>query len=135
MTTPSAFSTYLFSLQFGPAVLESVPVLGIDLHDPTMTIVYASTLLEEMFGYDKGELIGKPLDVLLRPEDVEAHHAHFEEFSAAPSTRPMNAGVHVDAVKKDGSPLKVQVSLAVQPVGQTDCAIAFMADVTWASQS
>ena len=52
--TSNAFSEYLFLLQFGPAALQSVSVLAVDLADPEMKIIYASRLLEEMFGYDPG---------------------------------------------------------------------------------
>ena len=128
--TPTAFSEYLFLVQFGPAVLQSVSVLAVDFADPDMKIVYASALLEEMFGYPPRELIGRSLDVLLRPEDVAVHREHFSRYQRNPGTRTMNAGVWVDGVKKDGTRFKVQVSLCVQPVGKTDCVIACIADVS-----
>ncbi len=128
--TSSAFSEYLFLIQFGPAVLESVAVLAVKLDDPTMEIVYASPLLEEMFGWGHGELHGLSLDVLLRPEDVGLHHEHFARYQQQPTTRTMNAGVWVDGRRKDGSAFKAQVSLCVQPVGRQDCVIACIADVT-----
>ena len=128
--TSNAFSEYLFLIQFGPAVLQSVSVLAVDMADPDMKVVYASRLLEEMFGYDPGELQGKSLDVLLKAESVDAHRAHFRRYQENPTTRTMNAGVWVDGVRKDGTVIKIQVSLCVQPVGRTDCVIACVADVT-----
>lgn len=130
MTLGSAFSEYLFLIQFGPAVLKSVAVLAVDLADPEMKIIYASPLLEEMFGYERGELQGKSLDVLLRPEDVIPHHEHYARYQRDPTTRTMNAGVWVPGVKKSGDEFQVQVSLCVQPVGRMDCVIACVADVT-----
>ncbi len=134
MTSDSAFSDYLFLVQFGPAVLKSVAVLAIDLHDPNMEILYASKLLEEMFGYDPGELHGQSLDALLREEDRAVHHTDFALFHDHPVTRSMNKGVWVDAVTKTGRLFKVQVSLTVEPVGKRDCVIACVADVTAAFQ-
>lgn len=126
----SAFSDYLFFVQFGPAVLKSVAVLAIDLADDGMRIIFASQLLEEMFGYGPDELRDESLDVLLRPEDREAHRRYYEAFRSSPHTRTMNRGVWVDGVKKNGERFKIQVSLTVQPVGKTECVIACVADVT-----
>lgn len=126
----NAFSDYLFLVQFGPAILKSVAVLAIDIADPFMRILFASDLTCEMLGYEPGELTGKELDMILRPEDRAIHHTHFAVYQAHPSVRTMNEGVWVDGVKKDGSQIKIQVSLCPQPVGKTDCVIACIADVT-----
>lgn len=126
----TAFSEYLFLVQFGPAVLKSVAVLAVDLSDDEMKIVYASELLEQMFGYGPGEMQGKSMEMLLREEDRELHREHFRRFRKAPATRSMNRGVWVDAVRKDGTGFKIMVSLCVQPVGRMDCVIACVADVT-----
>lgn len=126
----TVFSDYLFFVQFGPAVLKSVAVLAIDLADKDMRIIFASQLLEEMFGYGPDELRDRSLDDLLRPEDREAHHRHFVNFQYSSYTRTMNKGIWVDGVKKNGERFKIQVSLTVQPVGKTECVIACVADVT-----
>ena len=126
----SAMDEYLLLLEIGPAVLKSVPVFAIDLSNPSMAILWESHLFDEMFGYDIGELRGQPLDVLLRPEDREPHHRFFAEYSKAPNIRTMNAGVWVDGVRKDGTTIKIQVSLYPHAVGRRDLVIAHVADVT-----
>ena len=111
-------------------MLKSVPVLAIDIDDLEMKIVYASPLLHEMFGYGHRELIGLPIDVLLRPEDVERHHEFFAAYRENRDTRTMNAGVWVPALKKNGREFMIQVSLCTEPVGRLYCVIACIADVT-----
>ena len=126
----SAMDEYLLLLEIGPAVMKSVPVFAIDLNDPNMKIVWGSTLFNEMFGYEAGELNGQSLDTLLKVQDREPHHRFFAEYSKAPNIRTMNAGVWVDGVKKDGSIIKIQVSLYPRAVGRRDMVIAHVADVT-----
>lgn len=108
----NALEEYLLLLQFGPAVLKSVAVLAVELPPrgaPAggMEIVWCSGLLEDLFGYGRGELRGKPLDALLRPEDRGPHREHFARYLLSPNTRTMNAGVWVDGLKKDGTVIKV----------------------------
>ena len=126
----SALDEYMLLLQFGPAVLKSVAVLVIDLADPLMTIVWSSRLFNEMFGYDEAELKGQPLNVLLLPKDQEKHLRYFSQYQKNPTSRTMNAGIWVDGMKKDGTEIKLQVSLCPAAVGRLDMVIAYVVDVT-----
>ena len=127
---PSALEEYMLLLQFGPAVLASVAALAVRLDDPDMKIIWESKLLTEMFGYEPAELRGKPLDGLLLPEHRENHLQYFKHYQNVPNIRTMNSGIWVDGLKKDGTNIKVQVSLYPTSVGKIDVVIAHVADVT-----
>jgi PAS domain S-box-containing protein len=68
---------------------------------------------ESMFGYDRGELSGLELTLLVPDKYKAAHPALCEKYFSAPSKREMTA-IHVDvfAKRKDGSEFPVQVCLA-----------------------
>lgn len=126
----SALDEYMLLLQFGPAVLASVGALAIRMDDPEMKIVWESLLLDEMFGYGPTELRNQPLDILLLPEHRDLHREHFARYRAFPNIRTMNAGIWVDALKKDGTVIKIQVSLYPTQVGKYEMVIAHVVDVT-----
>jgi len=67
---------------------------------------------DEMFGYPRGSLIGMPVETLV-PEAVrDAHVQHRSAYSVAPSVREMGLGRHLLAVRADGRPLPVEISLS-----------------------
>ena len=71
-----------------------------------------NTQAEVMFGYERGELLGQPVEILL-PERFKAVHAqHQGHYSAQPRTRSMGAGLDLAARRKDGSEIPVEISLS-----------------------
>ena len=55
---------------------------------------------------------------------------HFKKFQESPKNRSMNAGVWVSGQRKDGTEIKVQVSLSVHDIGKDKYVVAYVADVT-----
>lgn len=67
---------------------------------------------EQLFGYDRAELVGEKLDLLI-PERFRKQHArHVSEYFAEPSARPMGSGLELYGRRKDGSELAIEVSLS-----------------------
>ena len=130
MLPPSALDEYMLLTQIGPAVLASVAALAVRLDDPDMKVMWESRLMSEMFGYEPYELRGQPLDLILLPEHREVHRCYYGDYCKAPNVRTMNQGVWVDGLRKDGTKIKVQVSLYPTNVGKIDVVIAHVADVT-----
>ncbi len=66
---------------------------------------------ERMLGYGKGELEGLQVDALL-PSSMQQKHAQLrEQFMQAPEARRMGVGRELEAVRKDGSRVPVEVGL------------------------
>ena len=66
---------------------------------------------ERLFGYDRDELVGQQIDMLL-PERARAAHAGSRAaFIADPSARRMGAGRDLFARRKDGTEFPVEVGL------------------------
>src|SRR4030095_9558812 len=74
-----------------------------------ISMVNAQT--EKFFGYDRVELIGLNIDLLV-PERYRANHADFRAgFLANPQTRSMGVGRDLYGLRKDGSEFPVEIGL------------------------
>jgi PAS domain S-box-containing protein len=70
-----------------------------------------NSMTEKMFGYDRQELLGKPIELLV-PERFRRHHPQFRAgFSADPRARPMGAGRDLFGLHKDGREFPVEIGL------------------------
>src|SRR5687768_8273408 len=77
----------LVEARFGD-LLESSPD-AIVITNPTGRIVYANTQAERLFGYERGELIGKIDDLLLPARYHADYAAHKASYSAQPRIRSL----------------------------------------------
>lgn len=81
-------------------------------------IVLVNERAELMFGYHRSELIGQTIEILV-PEALRAvHREHREGYVRSPKTRPMGEGLHLQAIRKSGRAIAVEISLA--PLQTTD---------------
>ena len=97
-------------------LLESAPDAMIIIDDQGK-IAIANGQSEKMFGYERQEMLGQPVEMLLPERLQESHVGHREGFSENPRLRPMGPGLELLARRKDGSEFPVEISLS--PV-QTD---------------
>lgn len=68
--------------------------------------------IENIFGYNRDELIDQPVEILI-PRDVREKHIHHRaDFFKAAGVRPMGVGLELHAVKKDGTSFPVEISLS-----------------------
>ena len=93
-------------------------------------IVRINDKAEKMFGYERAELIGQPVEVLIPRRAREAHVAHRAGYMAAPRVRSMGRGLDLAGVRKDGTELPVEVSLSFVETDDGIRAIAFVTDIS-----
>jgi len=75
-------------------------------------IAMANAQTEKLFGYQRDEMIGQPVEMLV-PERFRGHHpAHRERFSDSPVVRPMGAGQELFARRRDGTEFPVEIALS-----------------------
>ena len=67
---------------------------------------------EDMFGYARHEMLGKPIEMLIPSRLHEAHVGHRETFLRTPRLRPMGKGRSLVALRNDGSEFPVEISLS-----------------------
>lgn len=94
-------------------------------------ILVVNRIAEEMFGYEKNELNGKNLEILL-PERYRSNHLkHRIGFNQNPSPRRMGLGRDLLALRKDGKEFPVEISLSSSTANGNFIAIAFISDISW----
>src|SRR3954468_1731640 len=93
-------------------------------------IIKTNPSTERMFGYGKGELLGKKVEVLVPSRHTHAHVGHRDKYNTNPHARSMGAAMDLRAKRKDGSEFPVEISLS--PFSATDgkFVIAFIIDIT-----
>ncbi len=93
------------------SLLESMPDATIIANsDGIIQLINLQT--EEIFGYDREELIGESVDILV-PELHRPHHAGYRNnYASNPRLRQMGAGSELFAQRKDGSTFPVEISLS-----------------------
>ena len=84
---------------------------GIIVVDLKQHIVSANLAAHEMFGYEKGELKSKPLNILIPPKYKPAHPKHFEGFLKDSEKRQMGHGRDLYGIKKNGEEFPVEAGL------------------------
>jgi PAS domain S-box-containing protein len=90
--------------------LEAAPI-GFIMIDQQGRIVLTNVQAEKLFGYDRAELLGRSIEVLV-PERLHHDHARFRRgFWDNPQTRLMGAGRELHGRRKDGTEVPVEIGL------------------------
>jgi nitrogen fixation negative regulator NifL len=111
------------------SALEASPS-GIVMADSQGRIVMANRQLERMFGYGKGELIGRPLENLIPTRHRTAHVGYRHVFMAEPHGRAMGMGRELWGLHQDGREIPVEIGLAPVKRGEDTYVIASVVDIT-----
>ncbi len=92
-------------------LLDSTPD-AIVIVNITGRIILANSQTESLFGYSSGELIGKPVEVLLPERYRDGHVVHRTQYFDKPRTREMGAGLELNGLRKSGEEFPVEISLS-----------------------
>jgi PAS domain S-box-containing protein len=110
-------------------VVEAAPN-GMVMVDDRGAIIMVNAQMERLFGYERSEMLGQPIELLL-PERYRARHpGQRQEFYTSPQTRAMGHGRDLFGRRKDGSEFPVEVGLnpAEMPGGRV--VLAAVIDIT-----
>jgi PAS domain S-box-containing protein len=92
-------------------LLEAAPD-GIVISDHRGVIRVVNPAAERLFGYDAGELVGNPIEILV-PDALRARHmGRRTAYTAHPTTRRMGIGLQLQGRRKDGSEVPTEISLS-----------------------
>ena len=92
-------------------LLESTPD-AIVIANLTGRIVLVNSQAEKVFGYQRKELLGKPVELLLPERFRGSHLGHRANYFAQPRTRSMGADLQLFGLNRDGIEFPVEISLS-----------------------
>jgi len=95
-------------------------------------LALASRRLEEMFGYEHGELLGQMVERLVPADLQAAHRSHRATYAEAPRTRPMTG--RLIGLRKDATTFPVEISLTPVTTAAGHFAFAVIRDAAAARQ-
>lgn len=110
-------------------LLEFAPY-GIVAIDGEGAIVLVNAQVEAMFGYEREELLGQPVEILLPPGLRQAHVRHRLAYGKRSGLRPMGAGMDLQACRRDGREFPVDVSLSPVQTAAGPLVMAIVVDAT-----
>lgn len=110
-------------------VIDAEPT-GLIAVDDAGRVQLVNAAIEHQFGYRREELFGQPVELLV-PETARERHADTRAaYLQSPEAREMGAGRDIQARRKDGSTLRVEVVLnPIERAGKTG-ALATIVDIS-----
>jgi PAS domain S-box-containing protein len=111
------------------ALFESAPD-PIVVTDAEGRIGRVNRQAEVMFGYQRSELIGQPVEMLIPQQFRGRHERHRAGYVRSPHLRPMGAGLQLYGRRKDNSEFPVDIMLSPLASKRGTLVIAVVRDVT-----
>jgi len=115
---------HVFNLLF-EAVSEGVIVV-----DEFQNIVATNASVEQMFGYDGKELIGKELNILIPKNYHAGHGQHVQGFIHQNISRKMGKGRDLNGLRKDSSIFPLEIGLNPFKFNEITYVMALVIDVS-----
>lgn len=104
--------------------------LGIIISNTEGVIEQTNPYASKIFEYEHGELVGKKIEVLIPSHLRERHIGYREGYVKNPQPRAMGSNLNLLAVKKDGTPIPVEISLTHFESNGHRQIVSFVNDIT-----
>lgn len=92
-------------------------------------IALSNRRFDALFGYEPGELLNQPVDILV-PEEIRAFHPELREaFFEVPTSRSMGTGRDLFGARKDGEMIPVEIGLDPMDQGGDSLVMVSVLDI------
>jgi len=125
-----AFAAGLFQGDITIRTLLESLAEGVVIIDSTGTIVLINHKTEELFGFNKQEILGRHLSTLIPDRFLKVHNDQVTDYFEKPRIRPMGIGRELNARHKQGHEFPVEISLSHLETDGGKFAMAFVTDIT-----
>lgn len=110
-------------------VIESAPSgMLMVRQDGTISLVNAQ--IEQMFGYSRDELLGRPFECLLSARDRSRQTENRNGYFSSPAARPTGGGRDLSGLRKDGSEFSIEIGLNPIRLSSGTSTLATVNDIT-----
>ena len=93
-------------------------------------IVLVNAQAERMFGYDRADLLGQSMEILLPQSCRTRHTTQVADYMAAPRPRPMGEAAALRGRRRDGTEFPIEVSLGPFRAGSELLVSSAFRDIT-----
>lgn len=121
----------------GPREAEERLRLAVDAAPNAMIMVGSDGCIElvnsqtrKLFGYEREDLIGQPVEMLVPARYRAGHGALRASFLSDPSARPMGAGRDLYGLRKDGREVPIEIGLNPISTSRGDFVLAAIIDIS-----
>lgn len=97
-------------------------------------IVLVNRMAERLFGYERHELLGRPIEILVPDDAREKHERERRRFADALRVRPMGEGLSLQGRKKSGATIPVEISLGHIQLAEGRFVMALVRDIAHRKQ-
>jgi PAS domain S-box-containing protein len=104
--------------------------------DENQRIILFNQGAEKIFSYSSGEILGKPLDILLPQRFISAHREHLCNFGTIKEkSRKMGENSEVLGLRKDGKEFPCEASISKLEIGKEVIFTVILRDITERKQA